>query len=99
VPYTANYTNHVYHQYTILLNDVDRDALNKYLTEQNIPSMIYYPVPAHKQKMFSAFAGSDYNLPVSDYLSDKVISLPMHTELDEEQLQYITDHVINFLNN
>ncbi|MBA2760961.1 MAG: DegT/DnrJ/EryC1/StrS family aminotransferase [Segetibacter sp.] len=99
VPYTADYTNHVYHQYTILLKDVDRNALNKYLTEQNIPSMIYYPVPAHKQKMFSAFAGSNYQLPVSDCLSDKVISLPMHTELDEEQLQYITDHVLNFVNN
>ncbi len=99
VPYTADYTNHVYHQYTILLKDADRNGLNKYLAEQNIPSMIYYPVPAHKQKMFSAFAGSNYQLPVSDYLSDKVISLPMHTELDEEQLQYITDHVLNFVNN
>jgi len=99
VPYTADYTNHVYHQYTILLKDADRNGLNKYLAEQNIPSMIYYPVPAHKQKMFYAFAGRNYHLGVSDCLSDKVISLPMHTELDEEQLQYITDHVVNFVNN
>lgn len=99
VPFTADYTSHVYHQYTILLNDADRNRLNKYLSDHKIPSMIYYPVPAHKQKMFSASAGSDYNLPVSDCLSDKVISLPIHTELCEEQLQYITDHVLNFVNN
>jgi dTDP-4-amino-4,6-dideoxygalactose transaminase len=99
VPYTADYTNHVYHQYTILLKDADRNGLNKYLAEQKIPSMIYYPVPSHKQKMFSAFAGSNYKLPVTDCLTERVISLPMHTELDEEQLQYVTDHVLNFVNN
>lgn len=99
VPFTADYTNHVYHQYTILLKDADRDSLNKYLAKQNIPSMIYYPVPAHKQKMFFAFGGSEYKLPVTDCLSERVISLPIHTELDEEQLQYITTHVLNFLNN
>ncbi len=99
VPYTADYTNHVYHQYTILLKDADRNELNKYLAEQNIPSMIYYPVPAHKQKMFSAVGGGEYKLPVTDCLSERVISLPIHTELDEEQLQYITNHILNFLNN
>lgn len=99
VPYTADYTNHVYHQYTILLQDADRNSLHKYLAEQNVPSMIYYPVPAHKQKMFAAFGGSEYKMPVTDCLSERVISLPIHTELDEEQLQYITNHVLNFLNN
>jgi len=99
VPYTADYTNHVYHQYTILLQDADRNSLHRYLAEQNVPSMIYYPVPAHKQKMFAAFGGSEYKMPVTDCLSERVISLPIHTELDEEQLQYITNHVLNFLNN
>jgi dTDP-4-amino-4,6-dideoxygalactose transaminase len=99
VPYTANYTKHVYHQYTILLKDGDRNGLNKYLAEQKIPSMIYYPVPAHKQKMFSAFAGSNYKLTTTDCLTERVISLPMHTELDEEQLHYVTGHVLNFVNN
>jgi UDP-2-acetamido-2-deoxy-ribo-hexuluronate aminotransferase len=99
VPYTADYTNHVYHQYTILLKDADRNSLHQYLAEQKIPSMIYYPVPAHKQKMFSAFGGSQYKLPVTDCLSERVISLPIHTEMDDEQLEYITNYVSNFLNN
>ena len=98
VPFTASFTNHVYHQYTILLNGVNRDDLNKYLAEQNIPSMIYYPVPAHRQKMFEEFGGADYDLPVTDWLTEWVISFPIHTELDNEQLQYIADHVIRFVN-
>lgn len=98
VPYIAAYTSHVYHQYTLIINGTDRDELNKYLASRNIPSMIYYPVPAHRQKVFDAFGGSNFNLPVTDWLTDRVISVPMHTELDEEQLQYITQHVLNFIN-
>ena len=98
IPATADFTNHVYHQYTLVLNGADRDELNKYLAEQNIPSMIYYPVPAHRQKMFDAFGGSNFHLPVTDWLTERVISLPMHTELDEEQMQYITQHVLRFIN-
>jgi dTDP-4-amino-4,6-dideoxygalactose transaminase len=97
-PYIATFTNHVYHQYTIVLDGVSRDGLQKYLADHKIPSMIYYPVPAHKQKMFDAFGGSHYQLPVTDWLSERVISLPIHTEMDEEQLQYITDHVLKFVN-
>jgi dTDP-4-amino-4,6-dideoxygalactose transaminase len=81
-----------------LLNGVNRDDLNKYLAEQKIPSMIYYPVPAHRQKMFDAFGGSEYGLPDTDWLTERVISLPIHTELDEEQLQYITKNVLTFIN-
>ena len=99
VPATASYSNHVYHQYTIILNEVNRDELNKYLAGKNIPSMIYYPVPAHRQKVFDAFGGSNFNLPVTDWLTERVISLPIHTELDEEQLEYITQHVLDFVNN
>ncbi|MDE3125911.1 MAG: DegT/DnrJ/EryC1/StrS family aminotransferase [Bacteroidota bacterium] len=98
VPAVADYTNHVYHQYTLVLKNADRDALNTYLAEQKIPSMIYYPVPGHKQKMFSTFGLPEVNLPVTDWLTERVISLPMHTELDTEQLTYITSHVLNFLN-
>jgi UDP-2-acetamido-2-deoxy-ribo-hexuluronate aminotransferase len=97
-PQTAAFTNHVYHQYTLQLSGADRDELNKYLAEQKIPSMIYYPVPAHRQKMFAAFGGGDYELPVTDWLTGRVISLPIHTELDEEQLQYIAGHVLHFIN-
>ena len=60
--------------------------------------MIYYPVPGHRQKMFEAFGGSDYNLPVTDWLTERVISLPIHTELDEEQQLYITTKVLEFIN-
>jgi UDP-2-acetamido-2-deoxy-ribo-hexuluronate aminotransferase len=98
IPKTAHFTNHVYHQYTILTEGVNRDELSKYLAEVQIPSMIYYPVPAHRQKMFAAFGGNEYNLPVTDWLTRRVISLPMHTELDEEQLQYVVDHVLKFIN-
>ena len=60
--------------------------------------MIYYPVPCHKQKMFDTLGLSSVNLEITDWLTDRVISLPMHTELDEEQLQYITNHVLNYIN-
>ena len=98
VPKTASFSNHVYHQYTLVLNEVSRNELNKYLAENKIPSMIYYPVPAHRQKMFDAFGGSNFNLPDTDWLTERVISLPIHTELEEEQLQYISDHVLKFVN-
>ena len=97
-PFTAGYSTHVFHQYTLLLQDVDRNGLNTFLAENNIPSMLYYPVPAHRQKMFEAFGGGDYVLPVTDWLTERVISLPMHTELDEEQQSYIVNKVLEFVN-
>lgn len=97
VPKTASFSNHVYHQYTLTLNNVERDNLSKYLAARNIPSMVYYPVPAHRQGMFAELGGGNYNLPVTDWLTERVISLPVHTELDEEQLYYISDHVLQFV--
>ncbi len=96
-PYRAPYSHHVFHQYTLLLEGVDRNGLNEYLAARGIPSMIYYPVPAHRQQMFAASGGSKYHLPVTDWLTDRVISLPMHTELDEEQLHAITTAVLEFV--
>jgi UDP-2-acetamido-2-deoxy-ribo-hexuluronate aminotransferase len=99
-PHTATaYSNHVYHQYTLILNGVDRDGLNQYLAEKGVPSMIYYPVPAHRQKMFDAFGGSNFILPDTDWLTERVISLPIHTELDEEQQSFIVNNVLAFVNN
>jgi UDP-2-acetamido-2-deoxy-ribo-hexuluronate aminotransferase len=98
VPYRSSYTNHVFHQYTLILNGVDRDGLQAFLEENKIPSMIYYPVPAHRQKMFEAFGGGSYSLPNTDWLTDRVISLPIHTELDEDQQQYIISKVLEFVN-
>ncbi len=98
-PKTAAYSSHVFHQYTLILEGADRNALNQYLADQKIPSMIYYPVPAHKQKMFAGFSDGKEELPVTDWLTERVISLPMHTELDEQQLEYISGHVLNFIAN
>jgi dTDP-4-amino-4,6-dideoxygalactose transaminase len=98
VPYRAPYTNHVFHQYTVLLEGVDRDAMHQFLASQGIPSMIYYPVPAHRQKMFEAFGGSKFQLTTTDWLTERVLSLPMHTELNDEQLAHITGKVLDFIN-
>ena len=97
VPFRAENNKHVFHQYTITLNGVDRDGLNQFLADNGVPSMIYYPVPAHRQKMFDAFGGSEYKLDVTDWLTERVISLPIHTELDEEQQQFIVNKVIEYV--
>ncbi len=101
VPFKAEYTKHVYHQYTLKLSvdgDVSafRDAMNLFLADHKIPSMIYYPVPAHRQKMFDSFGSATTNLPITDWLTERVISLPIHTEMTEEQLLFITNKVLEF---
>jgi dTDP-4-amino-4,6-dideoxygalactose transaminase len=95
-PHRAGYCSHVFHQYTLLLEGIDREALNAYLAAEGIPSMIYYPVPAHKQEMFADFDLSKTNLPVTDSLSKKVLSLPIHTEMTRGQLELITSKVLEF---
>jgi len=97
-PYRAPYSNHVFHQYTLILEGTDRDGLNQFLAENNIPSMIYYPVPGHKQKMFAQFGTASLEMPVTDWLTGRVISLPIHTELDEDQLKFITTKVLEYIN-
>ena len=98
-PHRAPYSHHVFHQYTLVLEGVDRNGLNEFLASGNIPSMIYYPVPAHRQQMFAAMGGAGYHLETTDWLTERVISLPMHTELDEEQLQTIAASVLEYVNN
>lgn len=92
------YSNHVFHQYTLQLEGIDRDGLNKFLAEREIPSMIYYPVPAHRQKMFASFGSDKQELPITDRLTERVISLPIHTEMETEQLEYICSSVAKFIN-
>jgi len=90
---------HVYHQYTLKIKNADRDALVKHLNDNNIPCGVYYPIPLHKQK---AYADSRYNeadFTVTNQLIKEVISLPMHTELDQEQIEFITKTVIDFIDN
>ena len=98
-PGRSTYSDHVYHQYTLKLEGINRDELHKYLAEHKIPSMIYYPVPAHRQQMFAHFQTGSPSLPVTDWLTERVISLPIHTEMNEEQLEYITSTIIKFLEN
>jgi len=97
-PDIATGNTHVFHQYTLQLHGVDRNALVDYLATQGIPAMIYYPVPAHKQKMFSFLHLPEADLPITDQLTEKVVSLPIHTELDQEQLDHIVYHVLQFVN-
>ncbi len=99
VPARASWSHHVFHQYTLILEGIDRDALSKYLAEKGIPSMIYYPVPGHRQKMFEQSGIPAKEMPVTDWLTSRVISLPIHTELDQEQLEYITRTILGFVNN
>ncbi len=98
IPFRDSNNKHVFHQYTILVNDINRDELHNYLAENGVPSMIYYPVPAHRQKMFESFGGGNFNLPITDWLTERVISLPIHTELDEEQLTFIAGKILAFIN-
>ncbi|MFT6210568.1 MAG: dTDP-4-amino-4,6-dideoxygalactose transaminase [Bacteroidia bacterium] len=89
-------SKHVFHQYTLVLNGVDRNALKEFLAENDVPSMIYYPIPLHKQE---AYANSDFNreFDVTDKLCSSVISLPIHTEMEEEQQEYIIDKLLEFV--
>jgi UDP-2-acetamido-2-deoxy-ribo-hexuluronate aminotransferase len=96
-PYRAPYSKHVFHQYTLLLEGKNRDQLVAYLNERKIPSMIYYPVPGHRQKMFGLSGNTLPVLPVTDWLTERVVSLPIHTELDQEQLSAITKAVLDFV--
>lgn len=97
-PHRASNSRHVFHQYTLLLEGLNRDALHGFLADNNIPSMIYYPVPAHRQQMFESYNSATINLPVTDWLTERVISLPIHTEMEEQQLQLITSKVLEFIN-
>ena len=96
IPFRAPDSKHVFHQYTLKLTGHSREALQAHLLAAGIPSMIYYPIPAHRQKMFAAFHLNDLQLPITEQLCAQVISLPIHTEMDEQQLEYIIEHVLSF---
>jgi dTDP-4-amino-4,6-dideoxygalactose transaminase len=97
-PERVKNSTHVFHQYTLQLNGVDRSALREFLSENGIPAMIYYPIPLHLQKAYSDTRYKEGDFPVTENLCANVISLPMHTELSEETLQYIVDKVLEFIN-
>jgi len=95
-PFRAPYTTHVFHQYTLKFKNNRRDEFKKYLDEQNIPNMIYYPVPLYKQEAFKTSSNGLEFLPNTELLCQEVISLPIHTEMDEKQLSFITNKVKAF---
>lgn len=97
VPGSNISSTHVYHQYTLKLKGVDRSALQKHLQEKGIPAMVYYPVPLHLQKAYKDDRYKAGDFPVAEKLSECVLSLPMHTELSQEQLSYITKSIIEFI--
>jgi UDP-2-acetamido-2-deoxy-ribo-hexuluronate aminotransferase len=90
-------SKHAFHQYTLQLEGLDRKSVVDHLSKLDVPSMVYYPSPAHKQGMFASFQLGELDLPVTEWLTSRVISLPMHTELDEEQLHYICSSLVSFL--
>ncbi|MBQ8940017.1 MAG: DegT/DnrJ/EryC1/StrS family aminotransferase [Paludibacteraceae bacterium] len=94
IPGRQPHSTHVFHQYTLRVVGADRDALREGLAERGIPAMIYYPVPLHQQKAYLDPRYKDGDFPVAEKLASCVLSLPMHTELDEEQLEYITSAVL-----
>jgi len=96
-PFESEFSSHVYHQYTVKLVDgVDRNGLNAFLAERNVPSMIYYPVPNHLQKAYTYYGYKEGDMPVTEDLCSRVISFPIHTEMEKEQQDYIIDMVLSF---
>lgn len=97
-PVRFSKSSHVFHQYTLVTDGIDRNALIEFLASKDIPAMIYYPVALHMQKAYSDSRYKEGDFPVTEDLCRRVFSLPMHTELDTEQLEFITSSVLEFIN-
>jgi len=98
LPYRSSFSSHIFHQYTLKLNTGVRERMRNHLTRKKIPSMVYYPVPLHRQAAYSYLGYEHNSLAVTGELSGSVLSLPMHTELDDEQINYIISTVLEFFN-
>lgn len=98
LPARSNASTHVFHQYTIRLINLDRNEIRKQLAQKGIPAMIYYPVPLHMQKAYQDPRYQVGEFPIAEKLAECVLSLPMHTELDNQQLHYITQQLIDAIN-
>jgi len=97
IPVRNPKSSHVFHQYTIKVTGAKRDGLKEFLNKNDIPAMIYYPYPLHLQEAYKYLAYKENDFPVTEKLSKLVLSLPMHTELDDEQLKYITEKVLEYV--
>ena len=98
LPKRQTNSTHVFHQYTMKINDGRRDALKKFLEQANIPAMIYYPIPLNEQEAYKSIGLVVGTLSVTQDLCASVLSIPMHTELNDEQIKYITDTILKFFN-
>lgn len=96
VPVRSTYTTHIFHQYTLQLEASRRDALKQWLEEKGIPAQIYYPVPLHLQRAYRELGYREGIFPVSEELCKRVLSLPMHTEMEETQVEYISEQIQQF---
>jgi dTDP-4-amino-4,6-dideoxygalactose transaminase len=96
IPACISSSTHVYNQYTLKISGNRRDDLQKYLKERGIPTMIYYPLPLHKQPAFQHTVRLGGDLHVTENLCQSVLSLPMHTELTESQIHYIIDQLVHY---
>jgi UDP-2-acetamido-2-deoxy-ribo-hexuluronate aminotransferase len=95
-PYNAPYAVHTYNQYTLVINEGKRDQLVKHLTSRGIPSMVYYPIPLYKQEAFTKIIKPNINLKNTEMLCKSVLSIPIHTELNEEEINIITEAIKSF---
>ena len=96
IPYQAPYSTHVYHQYTLQVAGNRRDDLQQYLKSKGIPSMVYYPIPLHKQPAFYGFSRNGSSLNVSEHLVTSVLSLPIHTEMTDDEIDYLIETVCSY---
>lgn len=97
IPKRAQYSTHVFHQYTIICDGFDREDLKEFLERKGVPTMVYYPVPLHLQKAYSIYGYRKGDFPISEKLSQQVLSLPIHTEQNETELRYITEAIKEYL--
>jgi dTDP-4-amino-4,6-dideoxygalactose transaminase len=96
IPARQRNSTHVFHQYTMLIKNGERDELQAFLLSKGIPSMIYYPVPLYKQEAFENYVIKGFELPITEQLCKEVISLPIHTEMNEEVMKYVCNEIISF---
>jgi UDP-2-acetamido-2-deoxy-ribo-hexuluronate aminotransferase len=99
VPVRVSYSSHIFHQYTIRVKDGKRDELKKFLESKNIPSMVYYPGPLHLQEAYSYLGYKENEFPVTSALCKEVLSLPMHPDMEQEQIDYIILNILKFFDN
>ncbi len=98
IPARASWSTHIFHQYTLIIEGAERDNLCDYLRSRDIPAMIYYPLSLHLQKAYRHLNYGEGDFPVTESMSKTVFSIPMHTELETEQIEYICHHIKEFLN-